>query len=157
MGVIRAAARRPGQAVRWCASCIERHPVTAIVLVMVLGFGCMALIVRKVADDAVNRSLTEQNARIAQIEKVQALIEAETRARTTESCLTTQRSRNGTIELWDKVLAFIAPKNADGTPKPSAAIEGLREIVATSYPPVDCPQDQGPIVIPQPSTTTGAP
>lgn len=132
---------------------IERHPVTSLLVLGLVGFIVLGLFLNRVANDAAQRADREQNARITDVEQLQQALEDETKARTAASCAETARTRDGTIKAWAKILDVITPKEPDGTPKPSMVIDNLRAIVADAYPPVTCPTDQGPIVIPQPSTT----
>lgn len=136
---------------------IENHPITAIVVIVVLGFVVQSLFINRVAHDSANRYERESNARIAAVEDLQRKLEDEARARTTQSCADTAKARAGTIAAWNGVLDFLTPKDADGNPKPSPQIGGLRQIVSDAYPAVTCPQDQGPIVIPVPTTTEATP
>jgi hypothetical protein len=140
---------------RW----LWRHRLTVytVVLGLALVWALTALRLGQLATDRTARIAaiaTADNA--AQNDRIEGLVhqlEDETRERTTQSCLNSQASRNGTIALWLGVLDFLAPKDANGNPVPNERISQLKAIVEASYPPVTCPQDQGPIVIPTPSTT----
>lgn len=85
-------------------------------------------------------------------------LEAETKARTTQGCLNNAERqdayRNALLNLLDATI----PKDANGQPVPLPAaqqkrIDDLKAQIKKDLPQLTCPQDEGPIVLPTPSTT----
>lgn len=142
-----------------------RYPLTCMLL-FVLVLGLVGLWrVETVAKDGVNRANAESNARLTAIEQLQTqlantqqALEAETRLRTTENCENSARSRESNKQTFFGLINAFVPKDADGNPIPlserqQATFDNLIASVEVNLPPLICPQNNGPIVIPVPSTT----
>ena len=142
--------RRAGEAV-WHYRLTTITSILVIAVVVLFALSERATSEAKEAAALVER---ETNARLSAVESLQAALEAEARQRTTESCRATAASRDGTINLWNDVIDFLTPSDPAQAARSVPALDGLRAIVAKAYPPVTCPQDQGPIVIPTPATST---
>ena len=131
-----------------------QYGVTITMSLVVLATGFTLFKLEEVAHDA--QALGEANARQQEvIDRVVADLKAETRERTTESCQNSAEGRDairaaffGLFDQIDQAYTEI------GRTPPSPLVASLRERVDHDLPALDCPQDQGPIVVPQPSPTT---
>lgn len=124
--------------------------VSALVIVGILVFGYAR------QEDAIKRSNVAADAATrlsVSLQQVVANLEAETRARTTESCNNSAKGRQDLVNAFVGTFDSINQElQAAGRP-PSVFFENQIAAIKEKFPPLTCPQDQGPIVIPQPSST----
>jgi ParB-like chromosome segregation protein Spo0J len=131
---------------------VKEHRVALAygLLVVVIAAGLFRLEV--VANNA-QRVADENSRQNERLEQIVADLAAEARERTTESCALTQQARDdlrraflGLYDAFDQALAEA------GRP-PSPFIAAQRAELDQNFPPLTCPQDQGPIIVPKPTPT----
>jgi len=92
-----------------------------------------------------------------QTERNAADVRTEAAARTLQSCTAAAEARSAVRKTFVAIFdLFDAQAKAAGQPEPPGIVS-MREIVNRELPELTCPTDQGPIVIPTPSSTTVPP